>query len=154
MRWNAAAAAILMVSLLAISGCATSSSPGNGQRAGASIQGGSPPESLGEPASFAITGIQPDKTLYHSAEVMSLDVSIESDGTADNVTVSAKGINGRMDLQKSVSLAAGLNVVQFQYQLPRCNVCGGISAGRYELTCEARLGNSTAANATAVDIVQ
>jgi len=45
-------------------------------------------------------------------------------------------------------------VVQFQFQLPRCNVCGGISAGRYELTCDASLGNSTSANATAVEIVQ
>ncbi len=107
-----------------------------------------------EELEILLQNVSADKDVYHSAEVMNLTVLVYSSSDAENVTVTANGINGRLNIEKTLNLDAGENGVSFTYKLPRCNVCGGIRAGTYDLTCEVSYGNMTIKNSTSVQIVQ
>ena len=105
------------------------------------------------PGRLAVTVI-PEREFYRSAEVLNLTAYIDSGADAENAVVTAAGINGRMRLEKSVNLTKGVNSVSFVYGLPRCNVCGGISAGVYNLSCDVSYGDARASNWTLVRIAQ
>jgi hypothetical protein len=110
------------------------------------------------PASVAadvyLNEVSTDRELYHSAEVMNVTAVVYSDGNAENVVVTATGINGRMNIVKEINLTEGENNVGFTYTLPRCNVCGGISPGTYEIGCTVEYGNGTTDGSVSVEIVQ
>ena len=95
-----------------------------------------------------------DKDTYRSAEVLNLSAVLLSDSDVENVSVMARGINGRMNLERRLNLTAGENVVSFTYRLPTCNVCGGIRAGTYSLDCMMTFENTTLENSTSVEIRQ
>ena len=103
---------------------------------------------------ISILNVSTDKALYHSAEVLNLNIIVNSNEDVENVSAKASGINGRMNLEKTVSLKKGENLVSFTYTLPRCNVCGGISAGTYEISCGVYYNNISVQNSTNVQIVQ
>jgi len=107
-----------------------------------------------EEVEILLQNVSADKDVYHSAEVMNLSVLVYSSSHVENVTVTANGINGRMNIEKTLNLDAGENGMSFTYKLPRCNVCGGIRAGTYDLTCEVSYGGMTVKNSTSVQIVQ
>ena len=111
-------------------------------------------EMAAEDVEISILSLSADKDIYHSAELMNLSVLIHSSSDVEDVVVTAKGVSGRMNLQRTVNLSAGENDMSFTYTLPRCNVCGGIREGTYELGCEVSYGNKTVNNATSVQIVQ
>jgi hypothetical protein len=110
----------------------------------------------GEPeeVEISVLNLSTDKEIYHSAEVMNLSVLVGCGSDLDNVQVTAKGINGRMNLKKTLNLSAGETWVSFAYTLPRCNVCGGIREGSYGLDSEVSYGNITVKNSTSVEIRQ
>ena len=90
------------------------------------------------PPSFSnlcVVNITADKQVYHSAETMNMTVTIDANRSFDNVVVTAEGIHRRLNLRKTLNLSEGLNYVSFGYQLPKCNVCGGIRAGNYNISC-------------------
>lgn len=107
-----------------------------------------------ENVDISVIEVSADKDTYHSSENMNLSMIIRTSADIDEVMVTAKGINGRMNLQKIMNLTAGDNGVSFSYTLPRCNVCGGISAGSYDLSCEVSYGNTTVKEKTSVEVLQ
>lgn len=107
-----------------------------------------------QPPSLMITNITTDKSLYRSAETLNISLKIYSDTDATNASITAAGINGRLKLTKKMDLLVGENEVSFIYKLPKCNVCGGIREGNYELTCGVKLGNISVINTTSIEIRQ
>jgi hypothetical protein len=147
-------AALGMICLLLASGCLTDYVERTTNPRGATpmvLGGGAATQ---EEAEITLLNLSTDKDIYHSAEALNLSALIHSSSDADGVSVSAKGIGGRMDMEKIVNLTGGETLVSFTYKLPRCNVCGGISAGNYVLTCAVTYGNETVENTTSVRIVQ
>ena len=101
-----------------------------------------------------IREVSADKEVYHSAEVMNLTAEIYSSSGITNITVIASGVNNRFIEEKSMDLKQGLNKVSFTYTLPRCNVCGGISPGDYNLSFTVRYKNITVEDSTVINIQQ
>ncbi len=156
-------AVIGIVGLLMVSGCLTETSnqglwvPESESRPETVLTVPQAQDDEPEPAeevTVSIKDVSADKATYHSAELMNLSVLIHSSSDIEDVVVTAKGVSGRMNLQKTVNLSAGDNGVSFTYTLPSCNVCGGIGEGTYDLSCEVSYGNATVKNSTSVQIVQ
>ena len=102
----------------------------------------------------SLKNLSTDKALYHSSENVNLTAMIYSKSDLENVTVLATGINGRLNEQKILDMKKGVNEIHFNYKLPRCNVCGGISAGDYELNCDVIYKNITEKKSIAINIQQ
>lgn len=102
---------------------------------------------------ISISNITTDKMVYHSSETLNLSLMIYSPDI-DNITVSVSGINGRMDMRQIISVSKGVNEVSFVYTLPRCNICGGISPGDYNLTCIITYKNTTIEDSKIINIQQ
>lgn len=103
---------------------------------------------------FSLKNISTDKAVYHSSDVTNLSIVIYSDSNLENVTVMTNGINGRLNTERVLNLKKGVNEVSFTYTLPRCNVCGGIRAGDYNLSCTVTYKNITVENSTMINIQQ
>jgi len=107
-----------------------------------------------EAIAISLKNVSTDKILYHSSENVNLTAMIYSKSDLENVTIIATGINGRLNKQKILDLKTGINEIHFNYKLPRCNVCGGISAGDYSLNCEAIYKNITEKKSISINIQQ
>jgi hypothetical protein len=81
-----------------------------------------------------------DKPLYHSAETMNITAIVDSNQVLENVTVSVQGLKGKLNLKENFNLEKGLNQISLTYRLPRCNVCGGINEGDYDIKFEISYG--------------
>ena len=84
----------------------------------------------------AVTSFQTDKDLYHSKEMMQIQVSISSGSPVANATVHIWGITDRYGdthLMKDipVELNPGVTTITTEYQLPACSKCSGIDPGDY-----------------------
>lgn len=84
-------------------------------------------------AELSVESISTDKEVYHSAETLTLTVSLYSISDIENISVLVNGLNNRIDEQRIVNLTRGSNELIFAYALPRCNVCGGIREGNYTI---------------------
>ena len=98
--------------------------------------------------------ISTDKGVYHSSELLNINAAIYSNANVSDVTVTVKGINGRLDKEGSLNLSEGANELSFTYKLPKCNSCGGIRAGIYNLSCELMYENVTTRDYVSVSIQQ
>ena len=107
-----------------------------------------------EETTISLKNLSADKTLYHSSENVNLIAMIYSKSDLENVTVIANGINGRINEKRILDLKKGLNEIHFSYKLPRCNVCGGVRAGDYNLSCMAIYKNTTAEKSITINIQQ
>ena len=145
--------ALLIAAVILASGCVSNGRVAFPDSMNASGPGSQPP-AVEKVIEISVMNVSADKGLYHSAGVMNLSAVVWSNSRVENAKVRATGINGRMNLEQTVNLSEGENIVSFAYALPRCNVCGGISAGTYVMSCEASYGNLTSSNSTAVQIVQ
>lgn len=105
-------------------------------------------------AGILVKSVSSDKELYHSAETMLLTAIVNCDSDMDGVTVTASGVNGRIDSVKTLDLKAGDNEVTFEHQLPSCNVCGGIRPGTYSCTVEASYGGTSSSASAEIEIQQ
>lgn len=103
---------------------------------------------------FRMMSVSTDKTLYHSSETVNLTMIVYSNSTLENVIVTANGINGRMNEKKVLNLTAGPNEMSFIYKLPKCNVCGGIKAGSYNISCHMEYENISIDKSMIIDIQQ
>ncbi|MCD6495909.1 MAG: hypothetical protein J7K54_01425 [Candidatus Aenigmarchaeota archaeon] len=93
-----------------------------------------------EGAHISISGVSVEKKLYHSAETMRFNVSVDSDTAIDGLGISAEGISGKMLIDRKVNITPGTNLFEFEYALPRCNVCGGIRPGNHSLSVDIYYG--------------
>lgn len=101
-----------------------------------------------------VVNVSTDKPVYHSSEVMKVHVFLYSESSLNDVSVSAESVNGRFKEKKLVNASKGLNEVSFTYTLPRCNVCGGIKVGDYEVKGTVEYGNVTVNKSTKINIQQ
>jgi len=101
---------------------------------------------------FSLENISTDKVLYHSSENVNLTAMIYSKSDLENVTIIAAGINERLNEKKILDLKTGINEISFSYNLPKCNVCGGISAGNYNLNCRVIYKNITAEKSVTINL--
>lgn len=111
-------------------------------------------EPLGNDVKISLNNISTDKVVYHSSDVMNFSAVIYSNLNLENVTVMVKGINGRLNEKKILNVSEGTNEIFFTYELPRCNVCGGIRAGDYDLECELIYKNITIKDSIRINIQQ
>lgn len=84
-----------------------------------------------------IESVATDKDLYHSNEVMHITMVVESPAGVTNATFVITGIrdnNGRERLSHNLTtgLLRGSNNVTYDYQLPPCSGCAGLSPGDYQ----------------------
>ncbi len=106
----------------------------------------------GSPVELSVLSVTSDSGLYHSADRMVLTAVVGCSADAEGVTVRATGVSGKMDLEQTVNMTEGNNTVTFDYQLPRCNVCGGIRPGTYPCQVEAAYGDSSSSGSVEVQI--
>jgi hypothetical protein len=104
-------------------------------------------------AEVSLKNLATDKAVYHSAEIMNLSAQLYSDMPL-NVTVVVSGIDNRFNVEKEISLEKGSNELSFTYTLPRCNVCGGIRAGDYNLSFTVRYKNISIEDSRIINIQQ
>jgi len=124
---------LIIIGLFFISGCVTEQEEGT---------------------AISLKNLSTDKALYHSSENVNLTAVIYSESDLENVTIIATGINRRLNEKKILDLKTGINEIPFSYKLPKCNVCGGISAGDYNLSCIVTYKNITAEKIITINIQQ
>jgi hypothetical protein len=105
-------------------------------------------------AELRLVGMQPDREVYHSAETMNLVLEVWASRDVTNVTLKGAGIGGRIDVDRQVNLTEGINELHVTHTLPKCNVCGGISAGTYPVTCTLTRGNLSVNGTVEIEIRQ
>ncbi len=130
-------AGFAVLALLLVSGCVgNTAGAGDEQKTvpegqEKSVSGENHESMLTEEADVNVVDISFENDVYHSSEMMRFNVTVNSDAHMGDVTVSVTGISGKMDIEKTVNLSEGNNIISFEFGLPRCNVCGGISAGTH-----------------------
>ena len=82
-----------------------------------------------------------DKKVYHSSEKMELKTMIETDSKIENLTVRVYGIkdirgNYRVKGEKVVSAEPPFTSENFEFTMPSCYGCAGVSPGEYEIVME------------------
>lgn len=102
----------------------------------------------------AVINYSADRPVYHSAEVLNVTFFVHSSGSSENVSVRLRGLNGRLNEVRFFNLTDGVNVMWVAYKLPRCNVCGGIRAGVYNITYVVEDGKTSMNGSLVVDIRQ
>jgi len=107
-----------------------------------------------EGIAISLKNISTDKILYHSSENVNLSAMIYSESDLENVIIIATGINGRLNEKKILNLKTGINEISFSYKLPKCNVCGGIKEGDYNLSCIVTYKNITSEKIITINIQQ
>lgn len=86
-----------------------------------------------------ITMVSTDRDMYHSSEVMTITVSLDSKRALDNTTVRIEGFedrNGRNRLTHEINsnLSWGPNTFFYEYELPHCSSCAGLNPGEYNIS--------------------
>lgn len=82
-----------------------------------------------------------DKEIYHSSEEMELETIIETSTKLENLTIKIYGIkdrggNYRVSGEKIVNInPPGTNEI-FEFNMPSCYGCAGVSTGDYEIKME------------------
>jgi hypothetical protein len=89
-----------------------------------------------EPLSIEMD-LNTEKELYHSNELMKINVTINSNKELNNASLIVKGINSRkrfrLNKEQKINLKKGVNSFIVEYTTPRCNTCSGIKEGTYEI---------------------
>lgn len=103
--------------------------------------------------SVTITSLSTDKAEYHSRETMEISVNLSASQPVGNYLVKVEGITDkrgriRLSQEQAVNLSGGTQVVRFEYQLPSCNTCSGISEGDYAINATLVRDNVTVADAS------
>jgi hypothetical protein len=95
--------------------------------------------------------ISTDRELYHSNEIMTINVTIDSPGEIPGADVRVYGINARyyrLDKTEKTNIDTGENTVVISYTTPSCTGCAGISPGTYQLNADLTYGGNVIASAT------
>lgn len=89
-----------------------------------------------------------DEESYQQGEKVSLNVSVFSQGQLENVSIVLSGIQTRfgrdyINLEKTINLKPGENLVEFSFNMPYCSSCSGVSPGKHEILVKVVYGNET-----------
>jgi hypothetical protein len=94
-----------------------------------------------------------DKEVYHSGELMNINVSINTAKDLENLTLKIQGIkdsrgNFRVYQEKLIDVKSPRIESEFKFQMPSCYGCAGVSPGEYEIVLYLISGNETLGNYT------
>ena len=89
-----------------------------------------------------------DKDVYHSKELMRINISLISKENLDDVCIKVEGIkdrrgNNRLSKEIHTNLIKGLNIKTLDYELPSCSKCAGILPGEYYINASVAYNNRT-----------
>jgi hypothetical protein len=88
-----------------------------------------------------ILNLSSDKEIYHSSEEMELTTIIKTSTKLENLTVKVYGINDRggsfrVSGERIVNIDPPGTTETFEFRMPSCYGCAGISPGEYKITME------------------
>jgi hypothetical protein len=109
---------------------------------------------VGYGSPMLLVNVSADRPVYHSADLMNVTFVFYSKESRNNVSLTLSGLNGKMNERRFFNVSEGLNTVYVAYRLPRCNVCGGIRAGVYNITCGMEYESFNMSQSVLVDIQQ
>jgi hypothetical protein len=113
-----------------------------------------PGESAPEGLEASVRDIVTEKGLYHSAELMRFNATVESNMYLSEAMVKASGISGKMNIERTVDIEEGENIMEFETTLPSCNTCSGIRPGNHTISVQLYYGELIAEASTTVEIQQ
>ncbi|UCD02885.1 MAG: hypothetical protein JSV63_03840, partial [Candidatus Aenigmatarchaeota archaeon] len=102
----------------------------------------------------SVKEIVTDREVYHSREVMKFNATIEANDDLSGAVVKARGISGKMNIERIVDINEGENNMEFEMPLPSCNRCSGIGAGMHTINVQLYYGELIAGNSASVEIQQ
>jgi hypothetical protein len=105
------------------------------------------------PVNAGIVNVTTDKGLYHSNEVMTITVTITSSGNLTNATIKFDGLRDhygreRLSHDLTTDLPTGEINLTYDYNLPSCSICAGLSPGMYSFKVSLIHDNSVLSNMT------
>jgi hypothetical protein len=108
---------------------------------------------LAKPVNATVVNVSTDRDLYHSNEVMAITVTVTSPGGINNATLKFDGLQDnygreRLSHDLTADLPAGETNVTYDYNLPPCSICAGLSPGNYSFNVSLISGNSVLSNMT------
>jgi len=91
---------------------------------------------LAKPVNASIVNVSTDKDLYHSNELVAITVTVSSAENLTNATLRFEGLKdnyGRDRISHDIpaSLQPGETNITYDYNLPPCSICAGLSPGNY-----------------------
>ena len=100
-----------------------------------------------------IVNVSTDKDLYHSNEVMAITVTVGSAGNLNNVTLKIDGLKDnygreRISYEIPANLQPGEMNITYNYNLPPCSICAGLSPGMYSFNVSLIHENTVLSNTT------
>jgi len=106
-----------------------------------------------KPVSAGIVNVSTDKGLYHSNEVMVINVTISSPGSLTNASLKFDGLRdnyGRERISHDIpaDLKPGETNITYIYNLPPCSICAGFSPGNYSFNVSLIQGTTVLSNMT------
>jgi len=105
------------------------------------------------PVNAHIVNVSTDKDLYHSNEVMVINVTVSSPGTLTNTSLRFDGLRdnyGRERISHDIpgDLKPGETNITYSYNLPPCSICAGFSPGKYSFNVSLVQGTTVLSNMT------
>jgi len=93
------------------------------------------------PMDTVTLNLSSDKNVYHSAEQMKLNAEIKTLGKLENVTVRVYGVRDRrggyrVNEEKIINVDPPGIEETFEFRMPSCYGCAGVSPGDYEIVME------------------
>ncbi len=98
--------------------------------------------------------ISTDKEMYKSAQEMHITFLIQTNSNIENAFLECTGIINRFKYSEKLNVSKGKTNLSVVYVLPRCNVCGGIRPGKYNLNCTLYFETGKVQDKLTVDIKQ
>ena len=88
-----------------------------------------------------ILNLSSDKEVYHSSEGMELKTTVETETRVENLTIRVYGVkdssgNYRVSGEKVVTVNPPGTSETFDFRMPSCYGCAGVSPGDYEIMFE------------------
>ena len=93
--------------------------------------------------------LKTDKEVYYSADIIHITSKIMSPINTDNASIRFYGIytnRYRLDQTFPINLTKGKNTITLDYTSPKCNVCGGIREGTYQISVDIIYNNEVYLN--------
>ena len=99
--------------------------------------------SMSRPAAADVVSVTTDKPLYHSNEVMQIEITVSSTAPEKDATIKIDGFTDsygqtRLSHIMNASLSPGSNIFTYSYNLPPCSKCAGLEPGQYPVNVTLR----------------
>lgn len=98
--------------------------------------------------------IETNKDSYKSSQTLETIITLNSNTIIQSATVTCTGIKNRFKFTETINLDLDETTLKTSYKLPKCNVCGGISEGDYDIVCELVSGDYSVTGTKTIEINQ